>query len=202
MIKVSDMFAPCRYREDTTCTLTKRDCFGMHYDPEKDEYYFDRFKERSCPSYEPSKIELPTEAPQDFDTRVKDTGQVAKKRPDNVVFIRLFGRGGRVLYGEDEAASFIETEDVYLYAEILQSYFKKKYGDQVIVEGIDITSDRIDEFPMVKEILMKEGINSYVVMINDTIRFIGDPRNIPLGLIRADIERLGVKPIKKKKKKH
>jgi Na+-translocating ferredoxin:NAD+ oxidoreductase RnfG subunit len=148
----------------------ERPCFGARYDSVAKEYRVDPWIERACPTYAAVKEE------------VREPQEAAKAE----VVIRIFGPAKVQEPCEEECV--VETVD--LDAEILQNLFKRKYGDKVRVEGIDIASEEASKYPEVKR--LRQGGAQLVVMINDEVKFIG---SIPIPLIKMEIEKRGVKKL-------
>lgn len=164
---------PCRYRRNDDCRLMERPCYGARYDSAAREYRVDPWVERACPNY----------------SAVEEPGKPAKtgepERAEAEVVIRIFGPKE---VREPCGGEVVETID--LDAEILQNLFKRKYGDKVRVEGIDIASEEALKYPEVKR--LRRGGAELVVMINEEVKFIG---SIPIPLIKREIEKRGVKKL-------
>ncbi len=179
--------APCKYREESLCVLTNQTCVGFVFDEVTGRWYFDELKEKTCKNYQASEI-----IDERFKPKTLPLEKEEKIKKEGKVIVRIFGRGSKYYYIADESDEYVDYEDVHLYADIIENYLKRKFGDQVIVEAIDVTSSKIDMFPKVKEILMKGGMFQFVVMINDEIKFVGDISPVK---IKEELKKLGLKEI-------
>lgn len=167
---------PCRYRNDENCELMVRICYGAQLVQETGEYKVDFWTERTCPNY----IAVETEKSEAEKT-------IRPVRAGDEVVIRIFGPMKVVEQCGDDCVA----ETVELQADILRGFFKRRYGDRVRVEGIDIASREVEDYPAVKEQVEKGA--PVVVMINDEIKLVGD---VDLGILKMEIEKLGLQEIK------
>lgn len=165
----------CKYRSNDLCSHTQRLCFGAQYDEFRREYIVNAWQEKACPSYE-----------------AQDEPEISSKSKWNLkegeeykVLIRIFGIEPEK-FSDEEGATIGRSikED----AEVLEVLLNRRYDGGIKVEGIDIRSERMKEFPEVKNWIEKKGAN-LIVTINDEIKFIGD---VPLPLIKREIEKRGV----------
>lgn len=164
----------CKHRREETCKYTYKPCYGFRYNRDTKQYEFDTWKERRCPYYEDSEPKTQPPPPE-----AKISNDMGGK-----VVIRVFGANTPYVADEDDPnpPQSLDTE-----VEILQGLLKRRYGDAVIVEGVDVNSRRLNDFPEVKAIVSREP--QVVVTINDEIKFIG---SIPLPHIKRELEKLGI----------
>jgi hypothetical protein len=168
---------PCKHRKKEYCNFSGRPCFGAKRDEETEAYKVDFWAECTCPQYEAS---------EDVAALIqKEPSQLSKERGD--IVIRIFGP----MEAGEQCSDDCVVETVDLQADILQRFFNRRYGDKVRVEGIDITSEIVGNYPAVGE-YVKKGV-SHVVMINDEVKFSG---GVDLGALKQEIRKLGVREIK------
>jgi len=168
---------PCKHRNKEYCNFSGRPCFGAKCDEETGEYKVDFWTERTCPKYEAS---------QDEKVLIQRKASQPSRAEEGVV-IRIFGP----MKVTEECGDNCVPETVDLQAEILQVFFNRRYGAKVRVEGLDIASEVVEDYPEVWE-YAKKGV-PLVVMINDKVKFLG---GVDLGVLKQEIERLGVREIK------
>lgn len=169
--------AACRHRmEDYSCAHTSKPCYGFKLNPKTREREFDVWQERRCAYYEdshsrsqpPARVEAP-----------KDAG--------GKVLIRIFGANTPYVVDEDYSDQLMSLDTE---VEILQGLLKRRYGDVVLVKGIDVNSRRLEDFPEVKEIVNRT--QEVVVTINNEVKFIG---SVPLPHIKRELKKLGVREL-------
>lgn len=164
----------CKYRSKDSCSQTQRLCFRAQYDEFKKEYIINSWQEKACPNYDGTSEEISSKSQWNL-----------KEGDEYKVLIRIFGiEPGKFSDEEGAAIGRSIKED----AEVLEALLNRRYAGGIKVEGIDIRSERMQEFPEVKNYIEKEGA-SLVGMINDEIRFIDD---VPLPLIKMEIEKRGM----------
>lgn len=165
---------PCKHRSNENCLLMRRLCMGAEYDKEDKEYKVDYWTERTCPNYVAVE-QVKTEA-------LKPKGPVRGRE----AVIRIFGP----MEVEEQCGDDCVAETVELQADILRGFFKRRYGDKVRVEGIDIASLEVEDYPAVKEHVEK---GAPIVMINEEVKLVGE---VDLEIIKHEIEKRGIKEIK------
>ncbi|GCC11581.1 hypothetical protein IPdc08_01637 [archaeon] len=80
-------------------------------------------------------------------------------------------------------------DSIDIDAEVLQHYFSRKYGLEVIeVKWVDVLSPELESYPEVNEYI---GLhNTYpIVTINGILKFVG---SISVDLINNELKKLGV----------
>jgi hypothetical protein len=172
----------CKYRDEDNCTLTNKICFGAVLDDEKDVCTIDKWQEKRCPSFVDDEKDEYSEITSKTEWNLRE-GQEFR------VVVRIFGRN---------PAAKRDVEDKYFFpdrtieedAEVLESLLNRRYEGGIKVEGINIDSDKIEDFPTIKKII-DEGVELPIATINDELKFIG---SIPLELLKFEIEKLGIKP--------
>jgi hypothetical protein len=168
---------PCKHRKEEYCSFSGRPCFGAKRDETTGTYRVDFWTERACPQYEASED-------------VKELIQKEAAQPpitDEGFVIKIFGP----MDAGEQCGDDCVVETVDIQAEILQGFFNRRYGDKVRVEGVDITSEAVKDYPAVEEYVKKGA--SQVVMINDEVKFLG---GVDLGALKQELKKLGVQEIK------
>lgn len=173
-----DLQQPCKHRKKEYCKFSGRLCFGAQRDDETGEYKVDFWTERTCPTYE---------APQDEKVLIqKELSQSQPSMEEAEVVIRIFGP----MEVKEECGDDCVAETVDMQAEILQGFFNRRYGAKVRVEGIDIASEVVEDYPEVREYIEK-GV-PLVVMINDKVKFL-DAVDLPA--LKQEIKKLGIQEV-------
>jgi hypothetical protein len=164
----------CKYREGELCKWMQRPCFGAKHD--KDGYTIDAWVEKACPAYKDDGKSAPLVEPPSY---------TPKKEEECKVVIRIFGPDKEKVDGD-----YVIVRSVKEDAMVLEDLLNRRYEGGIKVEGIGITSKRIEDFPEVKEYIARG--EQFIVTINDRVKIIGD---ISLPLIKRELEELGLKRI-------
>ncbi len=164
---------PCKHRDNENCELNGRPCYGAKRD-ETGAYKVDFWTERTCPNY----VAVEAGGAKVGNPQVATGGEVV---------VRIFGPADvKEGCGDDCVAETVE-----LQADILRGFFKRRYGDKVRVDGFDIASEVVEEYPEVKEFIKKGA--STVVMVNDEVKLVG---GVDLEVLKQEIGKLGVEELR------
>lgn len=171
----------CRHRTGEICNYTNKQCLGARYDEVKWKYTIDPWQERACPNYE----EEIGEGGEVDAEKSSTTPWNLKEGDEYKVCIRIFGKD-KERFCDEEGCTIGRSikED----AEVLEALLNRRYEGGIKVEGIEVKSQRMEEFPEIRDFMGKKGLN-LVVTIDNEIKFVEE---IPLDLIKAEIEKRGI----------
>jgi hypothetical protein len=169
----------CIHRNVDECKLTNSQCFGLVYDGRIEDYVVDPWKESLCGSFKSDGQDEEVSSKTEWNLKEGDKYKVV---------VRIFGSKGDTC--DDGTCLTQEYRTAEEDAEILESLLNRRYVGGIKVEGISLNSPRMAEFPEIKEMIDK-GVELPIATINGEVKFIGD---IPLNLLKLEIERLGLQP--------
>ncbi len=197
----------CKYHSSENkafCKFTDRPCFGAYFDEFKQEYVIDIWKEQECPNYKyDDSLLWGKEAPAGgfdlkkvFEEQKREAlasaqvevieGEVEDSESGKVEIV-LFGVRVPLECTEDGCDV---PESIDVDAEVLQHYFNRKYGPNLIeVKWVDVMSPDLEDYPEVNDYIAQHDTYP-IVTINGLIKFVG---SISVDLINKELEKLGLK---------
>jgi hypothetical protein len=155
------------------------------FDEEGDIYTVDKWQEKRCPSF----VDDGTDEDAGVTSR---TEWNLREGQEYKVVVRIFGRNPIAKTDVEESPFPVFSTDrtVEEDAEVLESILNRRYQGGIKVEGIDVSSQRMEEFPEIKNAI-KKGMELPIGTINNEVKFIGD---VPLDLLKVELEKMGLKP--------
>ncbi len=169
----------CKHRDDENCKFSKKPCFGAVFNREEQMYDIDEWQEKRCPNYE-------SENPEEVISSRNEWN--LKEGEEYRTVIRIFRENEPEVCEDGECVPKFERS-VEEDAEILESLLNRRFEDKIKVEGINISSARMEEFPEIEELIAK-GVETPIGTIDDELKFIGD---IPLDILKTELVNRGFK---------
>lgn len=101
---------------------------------------------------------------------------------------------GSIAYDNCFSAGWGPSQSQEEITEVVSHLLKNRYGDQVDIEYIDISDDRMDDFPQITEIVRNKNILLPIVAINGEPLWTG---GVSYPNIVDELNKRGIKALEK-----